>query len=243
MPNRFIDTEFFKRPFVRGLDAPLKTLYAFIICDCDNSGIWSPDFEIASIYIGQKVERKSVEIAFKNKIIELKNGQWFFPDFIEHQYPKGLQDTNPAHNKIIKRLTQLKLIDQELKVLARPSHGSKVKVKVMVEEEVKGIVKGNGVEPLTHALQTFISVNYPRVASTRNFATQLTFDEAEKLTALHSKELIKKKLTALENKKKLDYISVYETLLSWCKNDFGKSEVSSGNPADNMPGTIKLKSE
>lgn len=148
MPNRFIDTEFFKRPFVRGLEAPLKTLYAFIICDCDNAGIWSPDFEIASIYIGQRIEKKAVETAFKNKIIQLENGQWFFPDFIEHQYPKGLQDTNPAHNKIIKRLTELNLIDKNLKVHPRPSNGSKVMVEDKVvgngKEEVKagGIVKG-----------------------------------------------------------------------------------------------------
>ena len=142
MPNRFIDTEFFKRPFVRGLDAPLKTLYAFIICDCDNAGIWSPDFEIASIYIGQKVDKKTSESAFKNKIVELKNGQWFFPDFIEHQYPKGLQETNPAHNKIIKRLIELNLIDKNLKVLPRPSKGSKVEVEVEVKVKEEGIVKG-----------------------------------------------------------------------------------------------------
>ncbi len=136
MANRFIDTEFFKRPFVRSLKAPLKTLYAFIICDADSAGIWSLDLEIASIYVGEKIDMKDFETAFKGKYVLLENGQLFFPDFIEHQYPKGLQANNPAHKKAIERLNELNLLDESLKPLERPLKGSKVMVTDKVREKV-----------------------------------------------------------------------------------------------------------
>ena len=101
MALRFFDTNFFKAPFIRGLKAPYKALYTFIICECDNAGIWIPEFEVSSIYIDQKVDRNGAETAFNGKYILLHNGKWFFPDIIKHQYPSGLSAANPAHKKVI----------------------------------------------------------------------------------------------------------------------------------------------
>jgi hypothetical protein len=67
MAKRFLETSFFKSPFVRSLKAPLKALYCFIICDCDGSGIWNADFEIASVYVGLKIEKAEFEKAFQGK--------------------------------------------------------------------------------------------------------------------------------------------------------------------------------
>ena len=84
MAKRFIDTSFFKSPFVRGLKGAYKGLYLFIICDCDGSGIWAADFEAASLYIGQSVDQSGFQKFFieKGKAIDLENGRYFLPDFI-----------------------------------------------------------------------------------------------------------------------------------------------------------------
>lgn len=139
MAKRFLDTSFFKSPFVRGLQGAYKGLYLFIICDCDGSGIWAADFEAASLYIGEKVDILGFEKFFveTGKAIDLENGRYFLPDFIEHQYPGGLSLTNPAHKNFIAELLKFNLLDENLKPLQSPFKGSKVKVKVKVKEEVK----------------------------------------------------------------------------------------------------------
>lgn len=122
MANRFINTSFYKSPFVRGLKGSLKSFYSYIICDCDGSGIWTCDFQIASLYIGFEITIKEFEEAFINtgKAIDLKNGKYFFPDFIEHQYPKGLSNTNPAHTNFILELKKYKLVSDNLRTLEDP---------------------------------------------------------------------------------------------------------------------------
>lgn len=143
MAKRFIDTSFFKSPFVRGLQGAYKGLYLFIICDCNGSGIWSADFEAASLYIGQKVDISGFQKLFveKGKAIDLENGRYFLPDFIEHQYPTGLSLTNTAHKNFIAELLKFNLLDENLKPLQSPLKGSYVKVKVEVVEKVKEKVK------------------------------------------------------------------------------------------------------
>lgn len=140
MAKRFIDTAFFKSPFVRGLKGPLKVLYSFIICDCDGSGIWTKDLEAASLYTGfNLIENDFVNCFVKTgKAVDLKNGRFFFPDFIEHQYPGGLSKNNIAHKNFILELTKYQLIDENLKPHRSPFKGSKVMVEVKEEGKVLG---------------------------------------------------------------------------------------------------------
>ena len=125
MAKRFIDTDFYKSPFVRGLEGSLKGLYSFIICDCDGSGIWPKDLEIASVYIGFKISEKEFSEAFvkTGKAIDLNDGKYFFPDFIEHQYPKGLSEKNPAQINFILNLKKYNLLDDNLQIIKDPSKG------------------------------------------------------------------------------------------------------------------------
>jgi len=219
MPLRFIDTGFYKNPFVRGLKGAYKALYHFIITDCDNAGIWSPEFEISGIYIDHKVDRKSAEENFSGKFVPLPNGKWFFPDFIQWQYPQGLQKKNPAHTKVIKCLLELNLIDSNLKVRGAPKElqrslkAPKDKDKEEGKEEEKD--KGMGKDTV-HPLQNWIKGNLPQVSK---LDTQLTFAEATKLTQQNSLALVEEILEAMENKKDLlkKYKSVYRTVNQWIK--------------------------
>jgi len=142
MAKRFIDTGFYKSPFVRGLKGSLKGLYSYIICDCDGAGIWVKDLEIASMYIGFKISETDFNVFIESgKAIDLKNGKYFFPDFLEHQYPKGLSIHNPAQKNFILELQKNSMIDSDLKPLWSTFKGTKVMVmekeKVMVMEKVK----------------------------------------------------------------------------------------------------------
>jgi hypothetical protein len=118
MANRFLDTNYYKSPFVRGLKGPLKSLYSFIICDCDGAGIWNLDFQAASMYTGFEITMQEFEQSFvvTGKAVDIGNGKYFFPDFIEHQYPGGLQANNKAHKNFIICLKKFNLIDEALVV-------------------------------------------------------------------------------------------------------------------------------
>lgn len=141
MAKRYIETGFYKSPYIRGLKGSLKSLYSFIICDCDSAGIWVKDLPIASTYIGFDVTEAEFQKFVKDgKAVDLKNGKYFFPDFIEHQYPSGLSPQNPAQKKAINELKRYHLIDKDFKTLQRPSVVPTVGTKevvVVVEEEME----------------------------------------------------------------------------------------------------------
>lgn len=115
MANRFLETNFYKSPFVRSLKGALKGLYSFIICDCTHAGIWSFDLEAASMYIGFDVKMHEFDEFFikTSKAIEISKGKYFFPDFIEHQYPSGLQADNKAHKYIISELKKYDFLEEK----------------------------------------------------------------------------------------------------------------------------------
>jgi hypothetical protein len=118
MANRFLETNYYKSPFVRSLRGAIKGLYSFIICDCTTSGIWAKDMEAASMYIGFAVSDEDFNENFveTGKAIELGGNKYFFPDFIEHQYPKGLQENNAAHKNVIFELKKYDLLDEKNQV-------------------------------------------------------------------------------------------------------------------------------
>ena len=143
MAKRFTDTEKWKKPFIRSLKAPYKLLWLYICDDCDHSGIWQVDIEVAEIRIGEKLDEKKALLYFNDKIIPLDNGtKWFIPSFIEFQYPSGLSENNKAHAGIIKNLDKYKLQIDTFKPLESPLQGDKdmVKDKVMDKDKVKVMV-------------------------------------------------------------------------------------------------------
>jgi hypothetical protein len=142
MAKRFIDTNFYKSPFVRGLEGASKALYSFIICDCTGAGVWMKDLEIASLYIGLQVKPEHWQVFIDSgKAIEVAPGKFFFPDFIDHQYPAGLCENNKAHKNFLEELLKYNVLEQNSegawKPLESPLQGSKVMVKETVKETVK----------------------------------------------------------------------------------------------------------
>lgn len=141
MAIRFLDTKFYKSSYVRGLPANLKSLYLFIILDCDGSGIWDSDLEAASLYTGFPITEEQFQKEFvdKGKAIPVIRGKFFFPDFIEHQYPKGLSNNNPAHKNHILALKKFSLIDDNLAVIKKTSKDTLKTLQRPSEDTNKGL--------------------------------------------------------------------------------------------------------
>ena len=125
MGKRFTDTEKWKKPFIRGLQAPYKLLWLYICDDCDHAGIWQVDIEVAQIRVGEKLDEQKALQFFGDKVIPIEGGtKWFIPSFIEFQYPSGLSENNKAHAGIIKILEKYQNQINEFKPLESPLQGA-----------------------------------------------------------------------------------------------------------------------
>lgn len=129
MAKRFIDSELFKKDFMRGMKPAYKLLWIYLCCDCTPAGIWQCEFDIAQLRLQQKINWDDARTVFGDRIIELDSGtKWFLPDFIEFQYGQ-LSEKNTAHINTIKILNKYQLLDDNLKVLRRgfeaPLEGAK----------------------------------------------------------------------------------------------------------------------
>lgn len=131
MAKRFIDTDMFKKQFIRGLEAPYKLLWLYIVNDCSHAGIWEVDLEVAEIRLGVAIEKEKALEVFGDKITILGSGsKWFLPDFITFQYGP-LKENNRVHVSVISVLKKENLLNEDLsiKALISPLQGAKDKEK------------------------------------------------------------------------------------------------------------------
>lgn len=144
MSKRFTDTEKYKKPFIRSLQAPYKLLWDYLYHECDHCGIWIIDFEIAQIYLGKDAPVDKVDaLGFFNsdelRIIEFCGGKkWFIPSFISFQYG-DLNPSNRAHNSVIQTLKKHGLLEIVTKGLTSPLEGCKDKDKDKDKEQEKEV--------------------------------------------------------------------------------------------------------
>lgn len=128
MAKRFSDTDKWKKPFIRSLEAPYKLLWFYILDDCDHAGIWHVDFDVAQIRIGLNINATGAINAFGDKIKVLDNGnKWFISDFIEFQYGTELNPKNKVHASAIEILKKNSVY--EFKGLGSPLDEAKDKDK------------------------------------------------------------------------------------------------------------------
>lgn len=169
MAKRFIDTDLFKKRFLRGLPAAYKLLWVYLFCECDNAGIWEVDLEVAGLYCGETYNMADFEKAFAGRIHFFNNGsKAFIPEFIGFQYGDGLNPTNNAHKSVIQKLQKYDLMrvlnegvtqppQQPIEGAAKPQSRSKVAPKPQLSktfqkptlEEVAAYCqeRGNNIDP------------------------------------------------------------------------------------------------
>lgn len=108
MAKRFTDTDKWKKPFMRSLDASYKLLWFYILDDCDMAGIWQVDFEVARIRTGQELDYNSALRLFGDRVKVIDKFKWFIPDFINFQYG-NLSENNRMHLSVIQILKKYNL--------------------------------------------------------------------------------------------------------------------------------------
>src|SRR5689334_8641143 len=84
--KRLTDTEKWKDPWYRKLSLLNKVFWAYICDNCDNAGVWKPDFELASFCIGSELDPKALVEVFKDRITVLDPGRWHIKKFVAFQF-------------------------------------------------------------------------------------------------------------------------------------------------------------
>lgn len=133
MAKRFTDTDKWKKPFIRGLPAPYKLLWFYILDDCDMAGIWQVDFDVACLRIGEIVNEEEALRLFGDRIDTFGN-KWFVKDFILFQYGE-LKNTNRMHGAVLATLQKNEI---------NPEGASKALIRGQGQEQGKGQGKRQG---------------------------------------------------------------------------------------------------
>lgn len=143
MAKRFIDTNIFRKSFMKGISVEAKLFYVYLFCECDHCGIWQVEFEVAKVRLGLiNLTEEDVLNYFANKIIVFNDGnKWFLPQFILFQYGE-LKANNKIHKSVIGNLNKFNLLDilnnyDDTKPLPNPLQRVKDKDKDMDMEKDK----------------------------------------------------------------------------------------------------------
>lgn len=75
MSKRFYDTTIWRKPWFRQLAPAQKAAWFYILCECDNVGVWISDTEAAEFYIGEKVDWTALRENCNGNIEVLPNGK------------------------------------------------------------------------------------------------------------------------------------------------------------------------
>lgn len=107
MANRLTDTGKWSKVWFRKLEPKWKLLWLFMLDNCDAAGVWEMDLELASIYIGEKLDPVEALAIFKEHIGVIHGGKrWLILDFVTFQYKVGsidkLNRNNKAHLGVIR---------------------------------------------------------------------------------------------------------------------------------------------
>lgn len=113
----------------------LKCLWRFLTERCDQSGVWEPNWQLATIYIGENVSANDLS-AFGKQIEILDSGKVFIPDFINFQYGR-ISESSPAHNPVFRAIEKNKLSNR---VFNRVSNTLKEEEKEEDKEKEKEIL-------------------------------------------------------------------------------------------------------
>jgi hypothetical protein len=99
MAKRFTDTDLWDKEWFSTLSCKHKCLIRFLFDKCDQSGVWSSNFALASVYIGETVTEYDIEI-LSSRVKKIGEKKYFIIDFIEFQYGV-LSPACKPHIKII----------------------------------------------------------------------------------------------------------------------------------------------
>ena len=207
MKKRFTDIDIWKKPWFRKLTTQEKLTWYYIKDDCDNVGVWEPDFDIAEIRIGSKIDWDEFVNKCNGNIEILSNGKYFLNDFCIFQY--GILSEESRSKPIQSYITMLKkhhLFKGYVKVMERLKDKDKDKEK----EKEKEI---------------------------RKYADNVRMAEGEynKLLSNYGKKQVDRMVQKLDNYKGSNgkkYKSDYRAILTWVIESVGAVEIEHNKMSD-----------
>lgn len=110
MAKRFTETSKWSDQWYRRLPIEYKVFWSYLCDQCDNAGIWKKDIELASFYIGTKIdEQESLRLfnAGKDRIESLSSELWLITDFVWFQYGELSEDC-PPHKQVLSLVNKYK---------------------------------------------------------------------------------------------------------------------------------------
>lgn len=145
MAKRFTDSEMWDKEWYMKLSCKEKCLVNMVRSKADLCGVWSPNWIIASMYVGENVcEEELLKIDNGNQFRKLANGKIYCIGFIEFQYGE-LSEKSPVHRKVINLLSQNNLINNYKEIGYQQAINSlKEEEEVKEEEEDKDKEKDSG---------------------------------------------------------------------------------------------------
>ena len=124
MAKRFLDTNLFRKRWIRELDTDMKLFWIYLLTDCDHAGIWDVDVERASFQLKLNLNQDKILKTFDRKINNFKVDKWFIPKFVQYQHGE-LNPNNKAHLSVIKILTKYGLHEGVRTPLEPPYKGDR----------------------------------------------------------------------------------------------------------------------
>ena len=106
MAKRFTDTEIWDKQWFMELTPKIKLLVKYVRDKCDLAGIWSPNFVLASVYIGEQVSEDDLLNIDSGRQFEKIEDKIYCTGFIDFQYGVSLNPDSPIHKKIIDILSK-----------------------------------------------------------------------------------------------------------------------------------------
>lgn len=140
MAKRFIDTDLFRKPLMRSLEAPYKALWIYLLCECDHAGVWDVELDVAQMRMGMKIDPDKAIEKLRGSAIPIDGGtKWFLPEFVAFQYGT-LNPANRVHSSVLSVLSKYGINPNDPsqnKGLASPLQGAKDKDKDKDTQEKK----------------------------------------------------------------------------------------------------------
>lgn len=141
--KRFTETEIWDKEWFMKLSPKHKCLLKFIFDKCDNAGVWSPNWILATACVND-VDPCTVDdlLALGNQVEVMPDGKVFVPDFIEFQYGRLSEDCKP-HLKVINLLKKYNLYERVYIPYTKGMHTLQEKEEEK-EEEKERTERGSG---------------------------------------------------------------------------------------------------
>lgn len=100
MRRRWVDSDIWTKRWWREATPAQKCLWKYLCDVCDNAGVWSPDWALASFQIGEQVSEHDLA-AFGDNVTKLPNGSVYLPTFVRFQQGSLKPGCN-AHAAVIR---------------------------------------------------------------------------------------------------------------------------------------------